>query len=406
MTVATVRMRRRAVGAVATAAALAAVTIGLGAAPDAASAAVSASASGLSTVPLATSIQSSAGTWATVPMGHLRQPLNTFWQLLYRPAGTTVWSNQVQATATATNGGLVLAAAPGQPFIAGVRPADLLRFSPLIATADGGRTWSNGLVPKGLAATPDSLATSAGAPTLALVGRGLGSAVLTSTGTLSGWRTLITARALAAGAAGRACGVVALLAVVSQPGRAIIGAGCSQAGVVGIFAVATGTRQLVSVHLPPALRRGRVQVLGLETTASGLSAFLAVTGNGSTVLATVQTTAGGAWAVSSGLALPSGLGLASFGPTTGTGYFALLTGSSGRARQLVEDGGGADAAWQRLSTPPPGTDTVAFDPAVAESMDAFAVDNSTVTVWTLSSPSGAWTPGQVLHVQIKFGSSS
>jgi hypothetical protein len=407
VTVAPARVGRSAaaVGAVgvvtmAIALALAAATIGSGAATAAAS------ASGLPPVPLATSIQSSAGTWATVPMGHLRQPLNTFWQLLYRPAGATAWSNQVQATATATNGGLVLAAAPGQPFIAGVRPADLLRFSPLIATADGGRTWSDGLVPKGLAATPDSLATVAEGPTLALVGRGLGSAVLTSTGTLSGWRTLITARSLAAGAAGKACGVEALLAVASQPGRAIIGARCSEAGVVGLFAVAAGSGQLVSVHLPAALQRGRVQVLGLETTASGLSALLAVAANGSTVLATAQTTAGGAWVVSSGLALPSGLGLASFGPTTGTGYFALLTGSSGRARRLVEDGGGTGAAWQRLSTPPPGTDTVAFDPAVTGSADALAVDNSTVTVWTLSSPSGAWTPGQVLHVQIKFGSSS
>ena len=33
---------------------------------------------------LATSIETSAGTWAVVPMGHLDQPLNTFWQLFFR----------------------------------------------------------------------------------------------------------------------------------------------------------------------------------------------------------------------------------------------------------------------------------------------------------------------------------
>ena len=59
--------------------------------------------------PLATSIQTAQGTWATVAMGHLDDPDNTFWQLFFRPAGSIAWSNQVEATATATNGGLVLA---------------------------------------------------------------------------------------------------------------------------------------------------------------------------------------------------------------------------------------------------------------------------------------------------------
>ena len=38
----------------------------------------------------------------------------------------------------ATNGGLVLASAADQPFVAGVRPSHLLHFSPLISTDDGG----------------------------------------------------------------------------------------------------------------------------------------------------------------------------------------------------------------------------------------------------------------------------
>ena len=60
--------------------------------------------------PLATSVQTLDGTWATIPMGRLDEPLNTFWQLFYRPNGAVAWSNRVEATATATNGGLVLAA--------------------------------------------------------------------------------------------------------------------------------------------------------------------------------------------------------------------------------------------------------------------------------------------------------
>ena len=99
--------------------------------------------------PLATSIGSSSGTWATLPMGRTNQPRNTFWQLFFQPAGATSWTDEVGATATATNGGLVLATAAGRPFIAGIRPANLLRFSPLISTTDGGVTWTNGVLPRG-----------------------------------------------------------------------------------------------------------------------------------------------------------------------------------------------------------------------------------------------------------------
>ena len=111
--------------------------------------------------PLATSVQTSDGTWATIPMGRLDEPLNTFWQLFYRPNGSVRWSNRVEATATATNGGLVLASA-GPSLLVGVRPSVDLTFTPLISTSDGGRSWSDGLVAKEMAARPDALATAAG----------------------------------------------------------------------------------------------------------------------------------------------------------------------------------------------------------------------------------------------------
>ena len=52
----------------------------------------------LSPTPLATSLESAGATWATIPMGNLDQPLNTFWQLFELPQGATRWSNQVQST--------------------------------------------------------------------------------------------------------------------------------------------------------------------------------------------------------------------------------------------------------------------------------------------------------------------
>jgi hypothetical protein len=355
-------------------------------------------------IPLATSLQSAAGTWVTLPMGHLSQPLNTFWQLFFRATGTTSWSNKVQATATATNGGLVLATAAGQPFIAAVRPADLLRFSPLIATTDGGRSWSDGLLPRGLTASPDSLSTAPGGPTLALVDRGLGGRVLTSVGSLSTWRTLTTARRLASGNGGGTCGVRALTAVASVAGNAVVGASCSRPGVVGLFMARGSTWRLDALTLPQSPRGGRVQVLGLEATPSGLAALVQSIGKSGSTLFAAWTTDGTGWTVPAPLTLPVGQHLLSFGSTAAAGLFALTGGSSGAERTLEDIAPGA--AWRRLPAPPPGTSTVAFDSTTPQTVDAFAVHDSSVTVWTLDGVRGSWARAQAINVAIKFGSSS
>jgi hypothetical protein len=364
----------------------------------------SSSGPGVSSIPLATSLQSAAGTWATLPMGHLTEPLNTFWQLLFRPTGATSWSNKVKATATATNGGLVLASAAGQPFIAAVRPAKFLRFSPLISTTDGGDSWSDGLLPQGLADSPDSLATAPGGPTLALVEGGLGARVLASAGTLSTWRTLTTARRLASGRGGEACGLQGLTAVASLSGNAVVGARCSRPGVVGLFTARGGVWRLDPLPLPRSRRGGRVEVLGLEETPSGLAALFESSGKSGTTLVAAWTVNGTRWTMSPPLALTARQHLLSFGPTAGTGIFALTDAPSGAERLLEE--GGPGAAWEQLPSPPPGTATVAFGPTTVQAVDAFAVHDSTVTVWTLGDAAGPWARGQVIHVAIKFGSSS
>ena len=169
--------------------------------------------------PLVTSIQTSAGTWATVAMGHLDEPLNTFWQLFFRPTGSASWSNQVKATAVATNGGLVLASPGGPGLLVGVRPTNLLTFSPLIYTADAGRSWSTGLLTDGLAARPDALAADSASHMLALVNARAETQVLSSTGGPSRWQTSVTTRALASTVAGRSCGLSTMTAVGLHDGN-------------------------------------------------------------------------------------------------------------------------------------------------------------------------------------------
>src|SRR5580692_4205393 len=79
---------------------------------------------------VASSIETAQGTWATVPVGRLSDPLNTFWQLLFKASDSKTWSNDVERTAVATNGGILLAGTSTGQLVAGVRPSNLLTFSP------------------------------------------------------------------------------------------------------------------------------------------------------------------------------------------------------------------------------------------------------------------------------------
>jgi hypothetical protein len=331
-------------------------------------------------------------------MGHLDQPLNTFWQLFFRPAGGASWSNQVQATAAATNGGLILASSPGRALLVGVRPSNLLTFSPLISTSDGGRTWSTGLLADGLAARPNALAADSASQALALVNGGSGPQVLASSDGLSTWRASITARALASTAPGRACGLGSITAVALLAGRALVGGSCSRPGVVGIFLERAASWHLVEGVLPGSLDNARVEVLALQARGNGVCALLGVSGPSGIELLVAWLDA--RWSSSQPLRVSASERVSSFGPAAGDGMFVLLTASSGAQRLAIASG--PSAGWRALPPPPAGTATVVFGPA---SVDALAVNDTVLTVWALPARVRAWVRRQVIEVPIEFGSS-
>lgn len=350
--------------------------------------------------PLATSIQTSAGTWATVPMGHLDEPLNTFWQLLFRPTGSASWSNQVKATAVATNGGLVLASPGGPGLLVGVRPTNLLTFSPLIYTSDAGRSWSTGLLADGLAARPDALASDSASHMLALVNTHAEAQVLASTVGASKWRTSVTTRVLASTAAGRSCGLSAITAVAHLTETPLAGASCSRPGVLGIFAIRGGASRLLEAPPPTSLARDRIDVLALQSDGNGLSALLG-TSEGSAISLVAAWYRGRHWSASQPLHVDASERVSSFGPTSANGIFVLLASSSGPARLAVASNTGA--GWRQLPPPPADTATVAFGPAA--SVDALAVEDTVLKVWTLAAHSRGWVHAQSIKVPIEFGSS-
>jgi len=70
-------------------------------------------------------------------------------ELFHQAASGGAWSDDVEVTATATNGGLVVAG-EGNDVVVGVVPSQNLTFTPLVLSHDSGRTFPvNGLVPGG-----------------------------------------------------------------------------------------------------------------------------------------------------------------------------------------------------------------------------------------------------------------
>ena len=362
---------------------------------------VSVGASAIAT-PLATSVETADGTWSTVPMGHLREANNTFWQLFFRANGSSSWSDDVKATAVATNGGILLASTGGHSLLVGVRPSGLLKFSPLIATNDAGNSWSNGLLSKGLAGHPGALAADADGQDLALVSVPGGTQVLTSDNQLSNWRSLANLQSLAGTAGGRACDLTSLTAVSFSSGDPVIGGRCGNPGAVGILAELAGTWQLVGPKLPSSLAWAGVEVLSLQPTDNGLSVLLGVSHGASKSLIAAWTSNGDwQWTTSPVLRVGPSDRVESFGPAAGGGFFVLFSGGSANKLEVLDDPGGR---WDLLPPPPTGTATVTFN--AGASIDALVVNDTVMTDWSLDSGATVWTKGRAVSVPIQFGSSA
>jgi hypothetical protein len=342
------------------------------------------------TAPLPTSLVTPQGTWAVAVMGGSAASENDFWQLFVRPAGASRWS-LATPEGVADNGGLVAASgAGGTSLMVGFRPSQGLAFSPLATSSDTGRSWTPGLLDASLADVPDAITVALAGQTLALLHDGSIEAAATAAAATAGrWSRLATLSALAASAAGRRCGLVAVNAVSFGPNNVPMAAGsCLRRGVAGIFADSGGTWQAAGPALPAGFGGDQVQVLGLASTPDGNAALLLA---GSDLLAAWSE--GARWTVSGTIAA-GGVSASGFGPA---GSVWVLPGG-GRAETIS----GPGASWQALPPVPAGTATLA--PGTdSGGYQALAVSGSRLTVWQVAGT--AWARVQVTNVPITYGSS-
>jgi hypothetical protein len=345
---------------------------------------------------LASSFASQGKAWAVVAMGHLDDPANTFWQLLVRPTGSSRWQ-LATPPGVASNGGLVASFTPPGTVTAGFEPSIDLHFSPLAQQSEPAATWSPGVLPAGLAFTPDALAASGEHRYLALLRTG-GGRVVASSGDLSTWSTVTSARSLAGDPAASACGITALTAVTFGDGGAgVVGTTCSHGSRPGIFESVGGSWQAVGPVLPGP--SGPIRVLRLLDTPAGISALVSSGTAGSRTLYALFSDDGlRTWTVSAGLSLDRA-SLTSIGITADGGVIVSTGGGGDRSASVVGPSGGR---WQPLAAPPAGTSAVVGGPG--GTFEALMADQSTLAVEALGA--GGWHRVESLSVPIQYGSSS
>ncbi len=349
--------------------------------------------------PLATTVTTAQGSWATVAMGHLDDPTNTFWQTFYRPAGGTSWSLRTPP-GVADNGGLVTST-DGDLTVIGFRPSQLLKFSPLAGTTDGGKHYTVGLLPSPLSDVPDALSVRADGHGVALSGDDIlqSSSAVTADAGASGWHTLTTTTALATTPAGHACGLDGISAATIDQGGVVVGAACNHAGVVGVFEAHDGGFVREAIPLPASDAASHVAVVRLVRDGNGTAALLALTNGAATsYVAAWDRTGTEKWSLSSAEIAPGAT--VSTSVTADTGFGLVTSGPTGRlAAAVVEP---ADPSWRSLPAPPAGTATLSVSPTGR--IDALTVQSDIFTDDRLRA--GHWVRAQTIPVTLAYGSSS
>jgi len=357
--------------------------------------------------PMTRAISGATGTWATLPMGHLDDPVNTFWQLFARSgcvaSGCTSTGGWELATppGVASNGGLIFASTAPGALTVGFGPSLDLQFSPVAETTDGGSTWSPGVLPGALDTVPDALAGSGSSLRLALLSGHRGE-VVSSTGDLDTWQPMLTERSLATATGLSGCALDALTAVDLGPGtgsspQAYAGGACTHGATVPIYRLERGT----GLPVGPRLRTSAgtpIRVDRLVTTGAGLTA-LVTTGSGHSAELVLATSTDGSapWSISSPLATV-GRSVESTSLTPTGGMVVVLAGARGSESASVVSTG---SSWRALPPLPASTSVVVAEPG--EQYEALIGSGSTLDVDALVA--GEWHKRASVDVPIQYGSS-
>jgi hypothetical protein len=324
-----------------------------------------------------------------------------FWQLFGFDAATAHWV-LITPPGVADNGGLMIGQSDPASLLVGFGASQGLAFSPLALSDNGGTAWSPGGLAEPLVTVPSAIALGTNSTAVALVDGGQ-EEVLSRAGSLTNWTTLTTEANLADLATGKVCGVQSIGAVGIEPnGEVLLGASCRQSGVVGVFAKSRSGWTLVQVPVGTNARLDTFRALRMTSTGNSTAAlFSGVEGSTRNLFAAWTSPPGNTWTLSAPLQLGARDQIVASGVGAGGSQFVLLRSGNFTHAEVIS---GPRSTWRTLSPLPPGTATVATEPA--GQLVALSVSDTRLTVWQQSAKGTDWQKGQSITVPIVFGSSS
>ena len=291
-----------------------------------------------------------------------------------------------------------MAGATAGSVVTGFLPSQLLRFSPLAVSSNGGRAWNPQILPAALAAEPDALASGPAGNAVAAV---VGGKVLAAPAGLSRWSSLVTVSRLAH--LFPRCGVTSIGAVAVLPsGAPLVATGCGRGGF-GIFTETDGTWSAYGTA--SGAWRSATEVLRLAATGPTATALVRTQRGGDPVFVGAWQGPSGIWTFSSPLSLPPRAVIRA-SAVGDDGTLAMVVDSDAALSAYTIDPNGA---WRQLPAPPSGTTAISI-PAGPTTIDARTVDTFTVHGGALGvyalTPSGTrWVRVQSSRVAIAYGSS-
>ncbi|MGH3251165.1 MAG: hypothetical protein ACRDOI_33835, partial [Trebonia sp.] len=318
---------------------------------------------------MATSMATSAESWAVVPMSD-----PAFWELFARAGNSGSW-RLATPPGIADNGGLVASAGEAGSLTVAVRPSQDLVFSPLAATANGGASWSTGgPIDAAVAASPDSFAADGGR-LAALLSDGT---IETSSDAGTTWSAIAKPGAIAASPAAKGCGGAVRVTALSFGiinTEVLAGGTCGTSGTTAVFSYSPGrgwqrvglpvSGPLVRLTSGMALVRGKA---GLTALWRGSGASVAASPSGPSRPAPTG------WTESAPLA---GAGVITSGTLGSGGAWVLLAGGAAATVSAPGPAAGQAPRWRRLPPVPSRTSVLASGPGGAT--DALAVSGDTLT---------------------------
>lgn len=267
----------------------------------------------------ASSATAGATAWLTLPMGHLDDPTNTFWQIFHLSVNDGSITNESIDTGVATNGGILVGNLDGPKIAVAVRPSIDLAFSPLLfAPSSGGKNWQVTAPATGSI----SRLGQRGDRLVAVSINGKISSVIEQSAPTSSWKTIGTLPTLQKEPNFRPCSPTAITSVAfDQTGAPIIGVACAIPGVVGLFRYRKQQWNRLSI-LHAGTLHGVISVLSLESCGERICGLVASNTGGKTPLFLLTLMTKGANLDPIGIA-PEGARISAIGGTDDGGLWLL-----------------------------------------------------------------------------------